>query len=166
MKKVLDKLGTTIQLLHDIQSGKLKYLGHINRKKKQYTDNYNRGQARRQETKRASTRQLVWKHQRMDQSYSTWMHKTGFQSSPVECHITPTVEQRRRHSQVIQVILYDKIVKQHVIVLFFMYSSFFIFFQNRFALLSLFSSIKSCNHDHEIWSLRLINSWYFTLLKR
>ena len=61
-KKGLDKLGTKRQLLHDIQSRKLKYFGHINRKNNIYTNNYNRGQARRQETKRASMRQLVCKH--------------------------------------------------------------------------------------------------------
>ena len=32
MKKVLDTLGTKRQLLHDIQSRKLKYFGHIKRK--------------------------------------------------------------------------------------------------------------------------------------
>ena len=56
---VVDTLGTTRQLLHDIQSRKLKYFGLTKRKKNNKLTTITEGKL---EGKRASTRQLVCKH--------------------------------------------------------------------------------------------------------
>ena len=73
-ESVLTKLKTKRQLLSDIQKRKLKYFGHIKRKK-QYLDDSIRRKVRRQETKRAAVEQLDGGHQGVDLPASLCLHQ-------------------------------------------------------------------------------------------
>ena len=91
-ESVLTKLKTKRQLLSDIQKRKLKYFGHIKRKK-QYLDDSIRRKVRRQETKRVAVEQLDGGHQGVDLPASLRLHQPSCRPRPVECHCTSTVEE-------------------------------------------------------------------------
>ena len=91
-ERVLTNFKTKRQLLSDIQKRKLKYFGHI-RKKKKYLDDSIRRKFRRQETKRAAAEQLDGGHQGVDLPASLRLHQPSCRLRPVECHCTSTVEE-------------------------------------------------------------------------